>query len=176
MKRVDLEHIIRAASDIVDQDVVVIGSQAVLGQYPKAPVNLIVSVEADVFPMEEPERADEIDGAIGEGSRFHESFSYYAHGVGPETPTAPQGWQERLIPLSNDNTHGATGWCMEIHDVVLSKCVANREKDWEYARVAITSGLVETTTLIDRVSLLPVEESRRQAIRERLQAFMSAPG
>jgi hypothetical protein len=174
MKRVDLEHIIRAASDIVDQDVVVIGSQAVLGQYPKAPVNLIVSVEADVFPMDEPERADEIDGAIGEGSRFHESFSYYAHGVGPETPSAPQGWQERLIALSNDNTRGATGWCMEIHDIVLSKCVANREKDWEYAGVAIARGLVDTKTLIDRVSLLPVEESQRQAIRERLQARISA--
>jgi hypothetical protein len=128
MRLVDLEHIIRAASDIVDQDVEVIGSQAVLAQHPNAPADLVVSVEADVFPAEEPERADEIDGAIGEGSVFHEHFDYYAHGVGPETPKAPLDWRERLVALSNENTRGATGWCMEIHDLVLSKCAADRER------------------------------------------------
>ncbi len=28
---------------------------------------------------------------------FHETYGYYARGVGPETPIAPVGWQERLI-------------------------------------------------------------------------------
>jgi hypothetical protein len=175
MKRIDLEHIIRAASEIVDQDVVVIGSQAVLAQYPKAPVDLVISVEADVFPVDEPERADEIEGAIGEGSMFHGNFEYYAHGVGPETARAPLGWRERLVPLSNDNTRGATGWCMEIHDVVLSKCVANREKDWDYARVAISKGLVDTRTLLERAELLPVEGDHKQLIREQLQALVPPP-
>jgi hypothetical protein len=174
MQRIDLEHIIRAASDIVEQDLVVIGSQAILAQYPQAPQGLIMSVEADVFPIDEPERADEIDGAIGEGSMFHENFYYYAHGVGPETPRAPQGWRERLIPLSNENTRGATGWCMEIHDVVLSKCVANREKDWDYARVALSEGLLDTEVLRERAELLPVDESNKQRVREQLQALIAA--
>src|SRR5437763_1568132 len=43
------------------------------------------------------ERAAEIDGAIGDGSPFDSTFGYYAHGVGPETATAPAGWQERLV-------------------------------------------------------------------------------
>ena len=58
MTRADLEHIIRAAGTIADvSDIVVIGSQAVLGEFPDAPEELLVSNEADVFPRQHPERA-----------------------------------------------------------------------------------------------------------------------
>ena len=51
MKRSELEHIIRAAGAIAnDREVIVIGSQSVLGQFPDAPIALLVSAEADVFP------------------------------------------------------------------------------------------------------------------------------
>ena len=86
MQREQLEHVIRAAASIVDDDeIMVVGSQAVLGAHPAAPAALLRSVEADVFPRNHPDRAILIDGAIGEGSPFHETFGYYAHGVGPET-------------------------------------------------------------------------------------------
>ena len=63
MTRAQLEHLIRAAADIADDDeLVIIGSQAVLGQYPDAPVELLASMEADVYPRNRPERADLIDG------------------------------------------------------------------------------------------------------------------
>jgi len=52
MKRIELEHIIRAASVITNQaDIVIIGSQAILGQFPNADPALLVSMEADVFPL-----------------------------------------------------------------------------------------------------------------------------
>ncbi|MDA8348362.1 MAG: hypothetical protein M0038_06110, partial [Pseudomonadota bacterium] len=83
MKRSELEHIIRAAGAIAnDREVIVIGSQSVLGQFPDAPTALLVSAEADVFPKNHPELADLIDGSIGEGSSFHELYGYYAQGVG----------------------------------------------------------------------------------------------
>lgn len=98
MTRQQLEHIIRAASMIADDDeLVIIGSQSVLGQYPRAPPELLRSMEADVFPKNKPERWDVIDGSIGELSPFHETFGYYAQGVGPETATLPPGWQDRLV-------------------------------------------------------------------------------
>lgn len=51
MTRVQLEHLIRAAADIADDDeLVIIGSQAVLGQFPDAPPELLRSMEADVYP------------------------------------------------------------------------------------------------------------------------------
>jgi hypothetical protein len=59
MTRAQLEHIIRAAGTIADtDDLVVIGSQAVLGEFPDAPAELLVSNEADVFPRADPGRSD----------------------------------------------------------------------------------------------------------------------
>ena len=49
MRRDQLEHIIRAAADITKEThFIVIGSQAILGQYPAAPGELLVSMEADL--------------------------------------------------------------------------------------------------------------------------------
>lgn len=160
MTRAELEHIIRAAAQIADDmDIVVVGSQAVLGEHPDAPHAMLVSMEADVYPRSHPERADLIDGAMGEGSLFRETFGYYAQGVGPETPAAPAGWQERLIQLRNENTGGASGWCLETHDLVLAKCVAGREKDWEFADHAVGAELVDLATLLARAAELPLDPS-----------------
>jgi len=46
MTRKQLEHLLRAAADIADDDtIVVIGSQAILGQFPDAPASMRVSTE-----------------------------------------------------------------------------------------------------------------------------------
>lgn len=84
MTRAELEHLIRAAGTIANDDLVVVGSQAVLGALPDAPSELLRSMEADMYPRRNPAAADEIDGKIGDGSQFHSTFGIYAHGVGPE--------------------------------------------------------------------------------------------
>ncbi len=67
MKRFELEHIIRAAGAIIDsKEIVIIGSQAILGFNPNPPVELLVSMEADVWPADDPVKADLIDGCISE--------------------------------------------------------------------------------------------------------------
>jgi hypothetical protein len=86
-----LEHIIRAAAGNADKtEIVVIGSQAVLASFPDAPAELTQSMEADVFPKDSPQDALLIDGAIGELSLFHQTFGYYAHGVGADTAVLPR--------------------------------------------------------------------------------------
>jgi hypothetical protein len=73
MQRSELEHIIRASGEITnDNEIVIIGSQSILGQFPNAPLRLVMSMEADVYPNHNPKLADKVDGAIGEGSSFHE--------------------------------------------------------------------------------------------------------
>jgi hypothetical protein len=162
MRRPELEHIIRAAAAVSeDEELIVIGSQAVLGQFPDAPEGLLVSREADVYPRNRPERGIEIDGSLGDGSYFDATYGYYAHAVGPETATLPQGWEQRLIEIRNENTGGASGWCLEIHDLLLSKCVAGRERDWEFAEEAVRHGLASPTELRRRLADLPVSDSRR---------------
>jgi len=170
MTREQLEHIIRASATIADDDeIVVIGSQAVLGQFPDAPEELCRSMEADVWPRNHPERWELVDGSIGELSPFHETFGYYAQGVGPETAVLPDGWQDRLVRVESPRTRGAVGLCLEIHDLVISKYVAEREKDLEFNRAAIVHGLVEEENLRHRLESTSIDESRRQ----RIAAFIS---
>ena len=72
MTRDELEHAIRAACDVAeDEAVYVFGSQAILGQFPDAPAALRQSAEVDVAPYTRHDRADAIDGALGELSQFH---------------------------------------------------------------------------------------------------------
>jgi hypothetical protein len=159
MRRADLEHIIRAAADVAEDDeIVVIGGQAILAAYPDAPAALLASQEADVYPRNHPDRATAIDNNLGDGSFFHEAFGYYAHGVGPETARAPEGWEERLVAIRVETGRGgvATGWCLEAHDLVLAKCVASRERDWEYAETAVSAGLVDLAELRRRAPSLPL--------------------
>ncbi len=158
MRRAELEHVLRAAAAVTeDAEIVVVGSQAILGQFPDAPEALLVSREADVYPRNHPERADEIDGSLGDGSYFDSTFGYYARAVGPETATLPAGWEQRLVSVSNENTGGATGFCLEVNDLVLSKCVAGRRRDWEFAEDALRHGLAEAAELRRRVPELPLD-------------------
>ena len=130
---------------------------------------MLISVEADVYPLRHQERAVVIEGAIGEGSPFHATFEYYAHGVGRETVIAPRGWTDRLVPLSNANTRGATGWCMDTHDLVVAKCVAGRDKDWRFAEDALRHGLVDPGELRGRVQLLPLSGESLAAVAQGLE-------
>lgn len=83
MKRSELAHILPAASRIADEtDIVVFGSQSILGSFDKddLPDEAVGSVEADVTFWNDArdEKADIVDGAIGEGSDFHRMYGYYA--------------------------------------------------------------------------------------------------
>lgn len=80
MNREQFEHVIAAAADVVGDELVVVGSQAILGVLMNPPASLLRSAELDVYPKSDPSRAAEIDGALGDGSRFHETYGYYAHG------------------------------------------------------------------------------------------------
>jgi hypothetical protein len=165
MTRSQLEHLIRAACGIAeDSELIVIGSQAVLGQFPDAPAELTVSMEADVFPKNKPERAELIEVSIGELSMFHETFGYYADGVDESTATLPDGWRERLVAIRGPGTAGNTGWALEIHDLLVSKYVANREKDRRFCRAAFAHGLADAATLRERLAKTRIDDDVRSAI------------
>ena len=83
MNREQLAHIVRAAATITgDGDIVIIGSQSILGAADVSglPEEATMSMEADVAFLNDIDapKADELDGAIGELSQFHETFGYYA--------------------------------------------------------------------------------------------------
>jgi hypothetical protein len=165
MNRSQLEHLIRAAGAIADEDgIVVIGSQAILGAVPLPPAELVQSLEADVFPLRRPERSELIDGAIGEGSQFHDTFGYYAQGVGPETAVLPATWRSRLHEVRGPATQGVTGYCLDPHDLALSKYAAGRPKDRDFNRVMIRQGYVRREKLLELLEEMPLQAARRRTI------------
>lgn len=168
MNRYQLEHVIRAAAGNADvRDIVIIGSQAILGSFPDAPDELLQSMEADVFPRDVPERSIVIDGAMGELSLFHETFGYYAHGVDESTAILPDGWKERLVKIESPNTMGARGWCLEIHDLAVSKLAAGREKDLEYMDLLVRRRMVDRQLLHSRMAETPRLTPTARTLAER---------
>ena len=85
MTRTELEHAIRAACDVAqDDEVYVFGSQAILGQFPDAPSVLRQSAEADIAPVHAIDMVDVIDANLGVLSQFHNTHGFYVHGVSLE--------------------------------------------------------------------------------------------
>jgi hypothetical protein len=174
MRRDQLEHILRAASGITGQrEFVVIGSQAILGQFPDAPDDLLVSMEADVFCQASPEATDLVDGTIGELSPFQQTFGYYAHGVGPETAILPAGWERRLVRVESENTGLGVGLCLEVHDLLISKLAAGREKDLAFVAVALRHHLASPAEIESRLPMVPVSSERLETLRHRLRRALN---
>ena len=175
MKRHELEHLIRAAGAITGADeIIVIGSQAILAAQPDLPELLLRSCEADLFTLRDPKDADLIDGSIGEGSPFHETFGYYAQGVWLDTATLPAGWRERLISICNENTRLVTALCLEPHDLAVSKLVAGRDKDREFIAVMCRHEMILHETIVSRISQLAIPPEDQEAVLERWQRIKEA--
>jgi hypothetical protein len=168
MKRADLEHILRASKGVTGEtEFVVIGSQAILGKFPDAPRVLRESLEADVYPVHRPQLAEEIEGSLGRYSPFEQTFGYYADGVSPTTATLPDGWRDRLIKLTNENTDGAIGWCLDPHDLAFSKLAARREKDLAFVAALVKFKMIrpsELRRLIDSVADATLREQLSEAM------------
>src|ERR1700722_6292452 len=155
MKREDLEHIIRAAGDVLQEsEVIIVGSQAILGApYEGLPKDVTLSVEVDVMATHDPDGSKELrlNGAIGEMTPFGDMEGYYAEGVEDGLCRFPEGWRERFTPVESPATNGVTGLCVEPHDLCASKLLAGRDKDLKYVGSLLRSGHVKVEVLIERL-------------------------
>jgi hypothetical protein len=175
MTREELEHIIRASGDITDQyEFVIVGSQAILGSVPNPEAVFTVSMEADIYPKDAPELAEKIDGAIGEGSQFHDTYGYYAQGVGPETATLPEDWQSRVHKVQGRNTNQHIGYCLDVIDLFLSKAAANREKDRAFCAALLEHRYVTLAQALDLAPSMPLEKAEQRALRARIRRWAKA--
>jgi hypothetical protein len=173
MNRLQLEHVLRASAVITtDSSFVVIGSQAVLLPFPNAPAELLMSNEVDLYPALHPERADMIDGAIGQLSMFHDTYGYYADGVGPDTAMMPADWMDfaQLHYVGE-----LTAVTPDLHDIAVSKCVAGRDKDADWVRGVLRYKMIDLARLEQRLraldaSTLPIETYVAWANRRALEA------
>lgn len=135
MNRSQFAHTIRAAAAVLGVDkVLVIGSQAVHASLEKLFPAVNRSIETDIAALHDDDgkMADLIDGSIGEASLFQDTHGYYAQGVEPKTAILPDGWRRRLVPFTSPETNGVIAYCLELHDLWISKAMAGRPKDREF--------------------------------------------
>ncbi len=158
MTREGFEHAVRAAGAVLGVDeVLVIGSQAVHASMDEPlPEEALRSIEVDVAVIGDVDghRADLVDGSIGEASMFHETFGYYAQGVVVQTAVLPTGWKDRLVRFASPGTNGVVALCLELHDLWISKAIANRQKDIEFCRALLDIGVVDPAELRARLLLV----------------------
>lgn len=161
MNRDELAHLVRSASAIAgSNEMLIIGSQSVLGTFDERelPDRTTLSREADIafWNDEDETMSDRVDGAIGELSDFDNTFGIYAQGVSLTTATLPLGWRDRLVRFENEGTRGAIAWCLEVHDLALSKLAAHRPKDYEFVNALLDERLIDINVLRSRVSDMPL--------------------
>ena len=185
MRRDQLEHAIRTACQIIQQpEVIVVGSQAILGTYDESelPAAATMSIEVDILPMAETNEetarlADLIEGVAGEFSTFEELHGFSIDGVDLGTAVLPEGWRERLVKVQNANTAAPdgeprfTGWCLDKVDLCAAKLIAFREKDLSFVAALLDARLVERDDVIRRLE--SVAENHKPA-RERAGAWLAS--
>jgi hypothetical protein len=176
VNRQQLAHVLRSACKVAhDPDVLVLGSQSILGSFDEhdLPWEATASQEADIAFLGDSTRnkADEVDGAIGEMSTFHEENGVYAEGVHVDVATLPDGWKDRLVTWDLESSKPAQPRFLEPHDLAVSKLAAGRPKDHEFVLALIRSGLLNPNVIRERVSMLP--DSGDPLIAQRIDAWLN---
>jgi hypothetical protein len=185
MRRDQLEHAIRAACQIIQQpEVIVVGSQAILGTYDESelPAAATMSIEVDILPIadtndETARLADLIEGVAGEFSPFEELHGFSIDGVDLETVVIPEGWRDRLVKVQNANTAAAageprfTGWCLDKEDLCVAKLIAFREKDLNFVAALIDDHLVDGDEVRRRLGTVA---NQHKAATERADAWLGS--
>jgi len=185
MRRDQLEHAIRTACQIIQHpEVIVVGSQAILGTYDESelPAAATMSIEVDILPIadsnaETARLADLIEGVAGEFSAFEELHGFSIDGVDLETAVLPDGWRDRLVRVQNANTAAPagsprfTGWCLDKEDLCVAKLIAFREKDLNFVAALLDATLVEPEEVLRRLRMVP--ESRKAA-GERAHSWLTS--
>jgi hypothetical protein len=94
----------------------------------------------------------------------------YVDAVSSTFPFLPAGWEQRLVPFGPDVPQVK---CLEIHDLVLSKLVAGRLKDYELVGVLLDRAIADLAIVRDRIAAV-ADLHMRAILRARLQIVLES--
>ncbi len=69
--------------------------------------------------------------------------------------------------MSNENTGGAIGWCLDPHDLAFSKLAARREKDLAFVSALLRLKMVRLSRMESLIESFP-DAALREALAEAL--------
>jgi hypothetical protein len=184
MRREEVLHVARAAACVAGvTNVVIVGSQAVLGVYHEddLPSAALASMEADVLVLHDPDgsAAQAISGAIGHMSMFHRENDYYADGVELSELVFPRGWEGRLLHLVADRRGEVElrAYFPDVHDLCAAKLGAGRPQDRAFVHAIYRHRRDDGARLLDAVRLAEAAyhlPARPPGVRERATGLVAA--
>lgn len=134
------------------------------GKYPDLPDTILLSQEVDIIAKNNVEKTEFLN-VIGIDSIFHEENGYYADPVNFDTAILPKKWKNRLVNLKIDtDVAGAKVYCIEPHDLVVSKLAANREKDRVLIRSLLIKKLISELVVHRRIEETDVNNDKKEAM------------
>ncbi|SFU71370.1 hypothetical protein SAMN02799631_01915 [Methylobacterium sp. 174MFSha1.1] len=177
MRRSKIDHLLRAAASVTGhRTFVLVGSTVVLVRCRNIPADMLLTPEIDLYVPDIPDQediSDRIAGSIGQGSRFHDQYGYYADGVSSGTSVMPRDWRLRATSYEGPGCPGVTAIVPEQNDVALAKLVAWREKDRDWLQSGLRAGLFSLTDMQSRLDRMPESAPAIDELRRRL-SFLAA--
>jgi len=173
MTKSEFEKLLKLAGGIArDRDFYLIGSQALRGVCPSIPRDFPQTLEADLYPRHHPEAWPLLRSQLGRASKFFRQHGYYLDCTDPGLATLPEDWTERLLPYRTPRTGGITAWCLDPHDLFVSKLSAAREKDRVFLRLMLRHNLARVSLVARRVESLPASANERHKMLDLLRQLL----
>lgn len=152
-------------------ELVVIGSNSILGGVPatQVPAQMSMSIDLDAYLRRDPGRTEDLTAALGENSAYHLDKGVFLDVVSPRLLTAPEGWEARMNKVERD---GLTVWFLEPVDAAISKLARGEARDLRWVRGGLSAGIFtihQIRARLPRTPFLDMEEA--QASVGRLDAI-----
>ena len=150
---------------------IIVGSQAAHVITNFVPEIVRQSIECDFLFVEgNHEIRRQINLKLGIFSQFQQKNGFYANALGKATVVLPGDWEKRLQNLIDEK--GETiAFCVEIHDVAVSKFIAGREKDFQFLKDAFERDFINFEIFVGRLQSVK-EMPQRGVLKPRLEKFI----
>jgi hypothetical protein len=149
MRKPQFEAVLKATAEFSGiREFIVVGSQSLHAHTEKVPVEVLISKECDLWAKGKFEKLTAVEEALGQRSPYFTEHGVYVDAVEPGLVLLPSGWEQRLKPLRLGEV---TAWCLDVHDLVVSKLNAGRIKDYEFINAVLRLKLTDAVEVAKRI-------------------------
>ena len=151
MRLEDVHELLRSASKLTNhRNFVIVGSLSSIGSLVSPPDSMVCSRDIDLYLKQDPGRAFiEVAQHLAEGSEFHAQHGFYADPVSPSLISAPENWENRLVPITFQD--GLVAWFMDLTDAACSKLIRGQSNDRIWVESGLRDGALDAETLRERL-------------------------
>ena len=154
MRKQSLFELTSEVRKIIKELPLIVGSQAIFAVTDFPPEIVRKSVECDYLLQKDLANLRPLlTEKLGIFSDYQQRTGFFADILGLATVVLPTDWEKRLIELKNNKSE-TIAFCVEIHDVAVSKLMAGREKDFEFLQVSFQSDYLNVETFVERVKMI----------------------